>query len=250
MAQTATLERKPRQAPPVGSSGSRKMRALTIPRRSDLPGSDANLDLKTLGGRLAYARLREEMTQDDLAKAIDKVRATVVAYERNQIMPPLPIVEALAKKLKVSPSFLAFGEHGVKAAGGTNAAESTINVDEITYGRDGSFVSGTFAIPREVAEGYVDELKDLKVYVLGHNAEAFGLRSGDRLFADTSVRALSNEFDTYVIEVNGGMEIVRVSPSFTKSNLAIVEGPRGDKVETKVRDLKIAGAVVSTLRSQ
>lgn len=251
MAAQATLT-KPAGGRVAGNSKAKiHLRALpAVARRSDLAGSDSDLDLHTLGGRLAYARLREQVTQDDLAKAIDKVRGTIVAYERNTIMPPIPIVEALAKVLKVSPSFLAFGEHGVKAVGDMNAAEATVNVNEITFGRDGSYTSGTFAMPRSLAESYVENVKDLKVYVLGHNADSFGMRQDTRLFVDASIDSVSNEFDTYVIEVNGGMEVIRIAPSFAKSNTVSVEGSRGDKQEVKAKDLKILGAVVSTLRPQ
>lgn len=249
MAAQATLTK-----PPGGRvAGKTKISLRPVPavaRRSDLAGSDSDLDLNTLGGRLAYARLREQVTQDDLAQAIDKVRGTIVAYESNKIMPPIPIVQALAKVLKVSPSFIAFGEHGVKAVGGANPAEATINIDEITYGRDGRYVSGTFAMPRTLAESYVDQVRDLKVIVLGHNADAFGLRQGSRLFVDTSIDAISNEFDTYVIEVNGGMDVIRVAPSFAKTAKVTVEGSRGGKEQVAVKDLKILGAVVSTLRPQ
>lgn len=249
MAAQATLTK-----PPGGRvAGKPKVSLRAVPavaRRSDLAGSDSDLDLNTLGGRLAYARLREQMTQDDIAKAIDKVRGTIVAYESNKIMPPIPIVQALAKVLKVSPSFIAFGEHGVKAVSGSNAAEASINVDEITFGRDGRYVSGTFAMPRALAESYVDEVRSLKVYVLGHNADALGLRQDTRLFVDTSITSVSNDFDTYVIEATGGMEVIRVAPSFAKSPKVTVEGSRGDKQQVAAKDLKILGAVVSTLRPQ
>ena len=240
-----------RSGRPAGAKTQTQLRALpAIARRSDLAGSDADIDLKTLGGRLAYARLREHITQDQLAEVIEKVRGTIVAYERNTIMPPIPVVELLAKRLNVSPSFLAFGEHGVKAVGAENPAESTIDVAEVTYGRDGSYVSGTFAMPRSLAESYVENVKALKVFVLTHNADAFGMRQDTRLFTDTSVRVISNEFDTYVIEVPGGMEVIRVAPSFAKSDKVTVEGSRGSKAEVPLKDLKILGAVVSTLRPQ
>lgn len=245
MAATAQTQSRPRTR---GQSG-----VISHPapaRRSDLADSDTNLDLASLGGRLAYARLREKMTQEQLGDAIDKVRGTIVAYETNKIMPPIPIVEALAKRLNVSAAFLAFGEHGVRAPAGGNAAETTVNIDEISYGRDGKYTSGTYALPRDVAESYVDNVRDLKVYVLGHNAEAFNLRAGDRLFADVGITSLSNQFDTYLIEALGGLEVVRVPASFTKTPVVMVEGPKGDKIETKVRDLKIIGVVVSTLRKQ
>jgi len=251
MAAHATLTKPPGGRVTGKSKAKIQMHAVpAVARRSDLAGSDSDLDLGSLGGRLAYARLRENVTQDQLAKAADKCRGTIVAYERNTIMPPIPIVEALARVLKVSPSFLAFGEHGVKAVGDMNAAEATVNVDEITFGRDGSYNSGTFAMPRSLAESYVESVRTLKVYVLGHNADAFGLRQDTRLFVDSSVQSVSNEFDTYVIEVNGGMEVIRIAPSFAKSSKVMVEGSRGDKQEVAAKDLKILGAVVSTLRPQ
>lgn len=222
-------------------------------RRSDLQGSYANIDFNTLGGRLAYARLREEMTQEQLGKAIDKVRATVVAYETNKIMPPIPIVEALAQRLKVSPSFLAFGEHTVRPSGAgkaASAAANTVNIPEITHGRDGPYASGTYALPRSVAESYVTDLKDLKVYVLRHHAEEFNLRQGDRLFTDTSVRKLNRDYDTYLIEAPGGLEIARIPATFTDATTVMLEGPKGDKSKVKISGLKIIGAVVSTLRKQ
>lgn len=222
-------------------------------RRSDLQGSDANIDFNTLGGRLAYARLREEMTQEQLGRAIDKVRATVVAYETNKIMPPIPIVEALARRLNVSASFLAFGEHTTRPRGAVKAAAaaaSTVNVTEITYGRDGPYASGTYALPRSVAESYVADLKDLKVYVLRHHAEAFNLRAGDRLFVDTSVGQLNRDYDTYLIEAPDGLEIARIPATFTETASIMLEGSKGDKSRVKSSSLKIIGAVVSTLRKQ
>ena len=112
-------------------------------------------------------------------------------------------------------------------------------------------MSGNYILPVSLAREYAARVTDLSVYVLGHNAEAFNLRSGDRLFTDTSINTLSSEFDTYVIETRSGMEVVRIAPSFAAAGKSVlVEGPRGDKIETRVADLKIMGAVVSTLRQQ
>jgi len=218
-----------------------------LARRSDLIGSDIGLDLSTLGGRLAYARLKEEVTQETLAEAIDKVRGTINAYEANTIKPPIAVVEILAKVLKVSPSFLAFGEHGVKAAPNGNAAENTVSVEEVTFGRDGRFVSGAFAMPRTLAQSFVAEVRDLKIFVLDHDAPAFNLRAGARIFADTSADAISPSHDTYLIEVIGGMEIVRAHAGLTKSATIELEDSRGKRSNVQLSKLKVLGAVVSTL---
>lgn len=238
---TATLARSAgttRRKPPA-------LKAVT-PRRVDLPGSGEGIDLSKLGGRVAWARLREELTQDDVAAAIGKVRATVVQYEGNKISPPLEIVEKLAKILKVSPSFIAFGEHGVKAT--LNGAEDIVDMEEITFGRDGSFSSGRFAMPRKLAESYVENAKTLKVYVLNHNAPAFDLRSGDRIFVDSSVTSLTSDHDQYVLRTATGMEIVSYTPDLTASKKVKLGGPKGTTIEAAVADLDILGAVVSTLR--
>lgn len=242
------INAKARRGPTAPRVKMQERQVTTVARRSDLPGSDSNIDLHSIGGRITYARLRENVTQDDLARAIDRVRGTIGSYEKNIIEPPINVVNVLAKVLKVSPSFLAFGEHGVKVAAGSNAAEATISVDEITFGRDGDYVSGTFAMPRALAQTYVENVRDLKVYVLAHNADVFGFRQGTRLFMDTSIGKLSSEFDTYVIKVAGGMDVIRISPSLSSTTMVTVETSRGAKQEVSADSLNIMGAVVSTLR--
>lgn len=248
---TATMIRTPTRgsARPAnaGRRGPLKGNATTAtPRRVDLPGSGDDIDLTTLGGRVAWARLREMMTQDDVAAAIDKSRATIVQYEGNKIKPPIEIVEKLANTLKVSPSFIAFGEQGIKAT--INAAEEVVQVEEITFGRDGSFASGTFAMPRKLAEGYVENVRTLKAFVLNHNAPNFDLRSGDRIFADTSVTALTSDHDQYVIRTATGMEIVSYEPTISASTTVSLTGSKGNVMSAKLKDIEILGAVVSTLR--
>lgn len=235
------------QVMPAAPPAPEKPKSTHLARRSDLIGSDIGLDLSTLGGRLAYARLKEEVTQETLAEAIDKVRGTINAYEANTIKPPIAVVEILAKVLKVSPSFLAFGEHGVKVAPNGNAAENTVNVDEITFGRDGRYVSGAFAMPRALAQSFCGEVRDLKIFVLDHDAPAFNLRSGSRVFTDTSVSSISPSHDTYLIEVTGGMEIVRADAGLTKTASIDLEDSRGKRSSVQLSKLKVIGAVVSTL---
>lgn len=216
-------------------------------RRVDQPGSGDDIDLQTVGGRIAWARIREDVTQESVAKAVGKVRPTIVQYESSRITPPIDIIEKLAKFLKVSPSFLAFGEHGIQTQG--NAGEDVVNVDQITFGRDGSYNSGVFLLPRDLAESYVENLRSLKAYVMSHHAPHFNLRAGDRVFADTSINVISNQHDTYLLDTGSGMEIVRVPPSLTKSVSVDLVGPNGETLTAKVKDLNIIGAVVSTLKS-
>lgn len=248
MASAAVLKRNPAPSRTPTKHGS--VPVLRIARRSDLENSDEGIDMTTLGGRLAKARLGANLTQEALGEAIDKVRATINAYETDKIVPPLPIVQRLAKTLNVSPSFLAFGEHGI-ATGVAPVADAMVNIDEITYGRDGHAVSGSMALSRRMAETYVDNVRSLKAYVLNHSAPHFGFQSGDLLLANSSVTEITNQYDTYLIEVPGGMEIVRPKTVLGGRGLSItVEGPRGDTFEVRTKSLKVIGAVVGSLSRQ
>ena len=125
-------------------------------------------------------------------------------------------------------------------------AEAVVNIDEITYGRDGKAVTGSFVIPRMLAESYVEDLRGLKVFVMNHNAPLFDLRAGDRLFVDTKVAAMTIEHDIYVVEIGGEMEVVRYVPSAGKATISYVN-PSNATIETKAKDITVLGALVSTL---
>lgn len=246
LARGAARTRKEASPPAPTSSESAPVRQTQ--RRVDQAGSGDGLDLGTVGGRITWARLREELTQEEIAKTIGKVRPTVVQYEANKIVPPLDVIQKLSIRLKVSPSFLAFGEHGIQTMG--NAGEDVVNIDQITFGRDGQYQSGVFALPRDLVVSYASDARDLKAYVMNHHAPHFDLRTGDRVFADTSVTELTNVHDTYLLDTNGGMEIVRVPPTLSKTDAIDVIGPNGEKINVKVKELSIIGAVVSTLKSK
>ncbi len=217
----------------------------TVARRVDLPGSDTDIDLNTVGGRITWARFREDMTQKGLAKLADKVRPTIAAYESGRIEPPLEMIHKLAQILKVSPSFLAFGEHGMKTP---NPAESMIDIPEITFGRDGEYQSQSFGMPRRLIESFARDAKHVRAYVLDHNAPAFDLTSGDRIFADISVTTLTSDHDMYLIRTPSGMEVVRAEAALTESAMVNLTGPKGDVRQAQIKKLTIIGAVVSTLR--
>lgn len=212
------------------------------PRRVDLHGSDADLDTTQFSGRIASARLAAGLTQEELGKSIGRTRQSILQYERGASFPPIDVIEALAQRLGVSSTYLAFGEHAVR----TVKADMVVNIDEMSYGKDGRFVSGSFVIPRALAESYVEDIRGLKVFSLNHNAPLFGLSAGDRLFVNTRVTEMTLAHDTYAVEIGGEMEIVRYEPSPKKDTVAFIN-PANAKVEMKVKDVKVLGPVVSTL---
>lgn len=70
--------------------------------------SDVIPNLPTLGERLAWAREFRKVGVQELADAIDRVRQTVTRLENNTYTPKLDMIEALARRLDVSPVWLAY----------------------------------------------------------------------------------------------------------------------------------------------
>lgn len=68
-----------------------------------------NIDLTTVGGRLKSKRVAAGLTQEELAELV-LVRANYISgYESNRVNIPLNMLQALAKALNTSVSFLADG---------------------------------------------------------------------------------------------------------------------------------------------
>jgi transcriptional regulator with XRE-family HTH domain len=223
----------------------------TVPRRIDPVGAIDKVDTTTMGGRMTWARLRKGMTQAELAKSLGKSRASVVQYEQGNILPPLDVVSEVAERLGVTPGFIAFNEHAVP---GLNRADvQTLAFPENKVGKDGIYATSVFSFDQKLVADYgVEEQDAFAAFVLGHEAPEFGLRSGDRIFADTSVKGPVSGRDLYLIRTAQGMEIVRVEPSLSSradTNLNMT-GPKGQSLKGKLSDLEFIGAVVATLRRQ
>lgn len=218
----------------------------TTPRRVDVPGAAEAVDLQTMGGRIAWARLRKQMTQKTLSQLTNKSRATIVQYEQNNIDPPVSSVSALAKALNVSPEFLAFGRHGLE--GLSNAAEEVVTVSEIKFGRDGEFTSGGYAFPRKMMEDFGVDQMGAKVYVLSQDAPQFGYRAGDRLIVDTKVSSPDPEHDMYLLKAQTALEVVRCEPNFSNRKEMNFTGAKGQSFSADPADLTFVGAIVGSVR--
>jgi transcriptional regulator with XRE-family HTH domain len=224
----------------------------TLHRRSDLPGYVDDVSQHTLGGRLAWSRMRKKMTQKELADAANKARATIVQYENDNIQPPIDVVAVLAEKLGVSPSYLAYGEHVV--SGMVHKDTEMVSFPELSVGRDGTYTSSTFAFPKELIESYgVDTTSaTLNAYVLATNAPAFEFASGDRVFVDTTITVPDTQHDMYLLKTRTGVEIVRVEPDFGSGASKEVRftSSKGVAGKSKLADLTIIGAIVASLRAR
>lgn len=223
----------------------------TVPsRRMDVAGAAERTDLSTLGGRISFARLRQQLRQEDVAKSLGKSRATIVQYEQGNIQPPLDVVAEIAEKLDVSPSFLAYGEATVP---GLNSSKvEMVSFAERRVGKDGSYVDGAYSFSKGIVAELGVESTDIEAYVLNHDAPEFGLRVGDRMFIDKSMTGPTYDHDTYLLKTAKGIEIVRIEPDLSSKNTGTIKmvGPKGQNLSNKASDLEFLGAVVATLRKQ
>lgn len=213
-----------------------------IARRSDVPGSDANLDLNTFGGRLAYLRLNRDLSQTEVARWIGATRQSIRNYESGINFAPYDKIEIMAKRFGVAATYLAFGEHAVKVT----KPDLVVTVDEVSLSKSGRRITGGFVIPRALAESYVEDIRNLRVFVMSHDAALFNLKAEDRLFLDTSVDRMSIERDIYAIEIGGELDVVRYVPSADKEKVTFTNA-HNQKRTVPVGDIKVLGAVVSVL---
>ena len=214
-------------------------------RRADTPGMEETIDLGTVGGRIAWARIRKNMTQNQLAKVLHRARPTVVQYEGDKIEPPLTVLNELSKVLGVSPEFLAFQRQGVAVA--ANAATEIVTMPEITVGKDGAYNSSAFAFPKRMLDTFGIS-KDCKVYVLQQNAPAFHFQSGTRLFVDTNITSPVTSYDLYLVRTEAGIEIIRREPIFGSDSEAAFIVASGQRIVVDTSTLNFVGAIVGVIQ--
>jgi transcriptional regulator with XRE-family HTH domain len=71
------------------------------------------MDAKKLGKKIKLARVELDMTQVQLAEAIDSMQRNISRYEKGIALPSLPTLEKLAKTLKKPVGYF-FDEELVK----------------------------------------------------------------------------------------------------------------------------------------
>jgi len=59
---------------------------------------------------LAAARVNAGLTQEEVAKAINKNKATIVSYEKGETIPTYDIVEKLEKLYGICKDYIFFGK--------------------------------------------------------------------------------------------------------------------------------------------
>lgn len=219
-----------------------KITPNSIARRVDWDGSEIGLKLDSFAGRLTHLRLALDLTQEELGDSIGRTRQMIHSYEKQRSYPPLDVVEALSKSLRVPMSYLAFGEHAIKVS----KPDTVMNIDEIELSPNGFRTTGGFVIPIKLATSYTDNIADLRVLMLSHDAPLFDLKTGDRLFVDTSIKHMSINHGVFAVSIGGELQIVRYEPSPNKDEVSYTN-PNNMVMTRKKSSIKVIGAVVSTL---
>lgn len=224
-----------------------KSAVSNTPRRVDIPGTIDTIDLSTVGGRISWARIRKELRQEDVAKKLGKSRATIVQYEKNNINPPVAIVERLAEELDVSPEFLAFARQGVDAVRG-NKADSVVTMSEMSMGGKRMFESGEVALPKGFFRDKDINVERTKFFVLDHDEPEFEFYANDRLIIDQSAKDLTDTSRNLFLLQNGdGRPQVMRRESLTQTGKAKLMDGSGKAHMYTIADIKVVGAVNGAL---
>jgi len=223
--------------------------AATTPTKSAITIKSLSLT-NTVGDRIQWARTRRQITQAELAKRINKARATVVQYENDNIPLSLDVCEAIAKTLMVAPEYLAFGVQGLH--GVHNAVEEIATLKEITYGKDGKYSSGNWAMPISILNSLNLPARKAAFYTLPRPSIRFDFTTGMRLLVDQSVEQFSADHEIYLVEAGNSIEPVSFETDLTDGeNIKLLTGGGGEQVVNKNAinmankgSVKLLGAVV------
>lgn len=196
----------------------------------------------TVGGRIQWARTRRKITQAELAKKIGKARATVVQYENDNIPLSLDVCESIARTLLVAPEYLAFGVQGLQ--GVNNAVEEIATLKEITYGADGKYASGNWAMPSSILTGLGLSANKTAFYTVPRASVRFNFQPGMRLLVDRSIDAYTADHEVYLVEAGNSIEPVSFETDLTDSSKLKVLTGNGGTQEVNKGDITIIGAVV------
>jgi transcriptional regulator with XRE-family HTH domain len=199
----------------------------------------------SLGGRIALARQRLGLTQQQLSERVGKSRATVVQYELGRLQPSLHQLEVIAQALEVAPELIAFGRQGI--TGLTQDTAHVTSLPEVELTADEERVVGGIGL----SERLVDQLKisqgSARVYVLDRAAPAFGLSAGDRIVVNEQ-QELGELRRLYAFRTRQGVEVARLVPGLSMSGEGVkLNGSSGESHSYERGELNVIGLVVGAI---
>ena len=182
--------------------------------------ADLDIDLQdeenptTLGGRIRFMRKLAKLTQNHLAKRIDKSRPSIVQYEAGNISPPLSVIYELAEIFKCAPEYLAFGIN-IEAKDGKPSHRSEVPLAE--FNGSGLDVTEEAALPLSLIGQYIDSNGLPKLLRLGLPAPGFGLSKDDLLLVDFAAKIFPGDGGLYAIATSAGLGVMRNTVQFASS---------------------------------
>lgn len=208
-----------------------------MPRKSS---KSLSIAPDTIGGRIAWSRMRKGLRQEELADALGKSRAAVAQYETGKNLPPLDVVLKIGEVLGVEPPFLAFG----------GAQQGVVGVGLPIHDALGGQERDGYRLPREIAQRAGLDGGDCAAYELPTDAPHFGLRRDDHVFVDMRQAWLSGDGKLYLLRTNSGDVILAkaaVQLGDHSGAIHLTLG-RGEILEVNPDQLKVVGRVKAALR--
>lgn len=204
-------------------------------------------DHTSVGGRIEYARLRQEMTQDELSQAMPegrrKSRASIALYESGSPV-SLEVIQDIAAILNEDPAYLAFG----RRVGSAEAAPQgqRVVVDRQEYGSD---EPPHAVFPRRLLAG-LDASGNLELVRLAVDAPAFDVRARDYLLIDAGCTAIKGDGRLYAVNTSAGVALLRSEPLLTHDPAEPLQltGGQGTRYSAAPASLRLLGRLVGSLQ--
>lgn len=207
----------------------------------------------TVGDRIRLVRLAQDVTQQELADYIGVSKQAVYKYENNIVTNiPTDKVDAIARKLNVSPAYLMGWEEELK-----EKTEKAIPIDTAPYNPQniapllGTVRAGLPMFAEENIEGYIpirqtDGARYFWLNVRGDSMNAAGMDEGDQILVREQPEVENGEIA--VVMVNGDEATVK---QFRREGDLVILTPRSLNPihQPQIYDLKkipvrIAGRVM------
>ena len=187
-------------------------------------------DLSSFAGRLRDARENQEpiKRQEDIAERLNLSRAAIAQWERGQTIPQPHVIVEVAKYLKVTPEWLAFGvKNETKVIERETLDPDFVKFDEVVFdGAESPRKVGSWGAPRNWVEVELRPLSTDTLVVVQCDAVNMTprIRSGDRVLIDMASRRPSPpgifaHWDGYGVAINQIAIIPGETPTARVSSL-------------------------------
>lgn len=155
---------------------------------------------KAVAERIKAKRAENDITQDGLAKYLGVSRTAITQWEKGLTMPSFEKTLIMARVLRTTPEFIAFGVEGR----GKKEDQDTVQVEEVIWGEtpDQYHHVASWALPKDFSRADRHAEDDaLKIVTIETEAFLPRITPGDKLLIDTSVNKIGAE--SYYMIWNG-----------------------------------------------